>query len=172
MADEETEQPDEEAGEELEEVETSMSEGTPDEDEDAQEKPIVKSDGRYYGTGRRKEAVARVWIEEGNGNITVNDSALDDYFNNRRKWTKAAQEPLECLGFEEDINIIAYTKGGGLTGQADAIKLGVARALCEMDDNARSWLRSDGHLTRDDRQVERKKINQPGARAKQQVSKR
>jgi len=171
MADENSEEVEEE-NEQLEEVETSMAEGEPEEDEDEQVQPVVNSDDEYYGTGRRKEAVARVWIEAGSGDLTVNGQDASDYFNNRRKWTRAVEAPLNCLGFEEDVDVRASTKGGGLTGQADAIKLGVARALVEMDENARSPLRSEGHLTRDDRQVERKKINQPGARAKQQVSKR
>lgn len=161
----------EEREEEIEEVETSMSEGEPEEDEDVREKPVV-SEGEYYGTGRRKESVARVWIEPGSGDLTVNDQDVSDYFSNRRKWTKAVEAPLDCLDFEEDIDVRATTSGGGLTGQADSLKLGIARALVEMDENAKTWLRSEGHLTRDDRQVERKKINQPGARAKQQVSKR
>lgn len=161
-----------EEDEDIEEVETSMEEGDSEEEEDTQTKPIVKSDGEYYGTGRRKEAVARVWIEAGSGEITVNDQDVDQYFQNRKKWTMAVRAPLETVDFEGEIDIWATAEGGGLTGQADAVKLGVARALCEMDENARSWLRSDGHLTRDDREVERKKINQPGARAKQQVSKR
>jgi small subunit ribosomal protein S9 len=155
----------------IEEVETSMSEGEEDEDETRQ-RPVVKSDDTYYGTGRRKEAVARVWIEEGNGTITINDTPVDQFFNNRQKWINATKAPLESVGFSEDIDVWATTEGGGLTGQADAVKLGVARALVNMDQNAKSWLRPDGHLTRDDREVERKKINQPGARAKQQVSKR
>lgn len=159
--------------EEIEEVETAMEEGeSEEEEEETQTKPIVQSDGEYYGTGRRKEAVARVWIEAGSGNVTVNDQDADQYFQNRKKWTKAVYAPLNTLDFEDEIDVWATAEGGGLTGQADAVKLGIARALCEMDDNARSWLRADGHLTRDDREVERKKINQPGARAKQQVSKR
>lgn len=157
---------------ELEEVQTSMAEEGIDEEDESTKKPTVNSDGVFYGTGRRKEAIARVWLQAGNGNITVNDTALDDYFNNRKRWTKAVEEPLECVGFEDQLDVQATANGGGLTGQADALKLGIARALVSMDENARPWLRSEGHLTRDDREVERKKINQPGARAKQQVSKR
>lgn len=173
MAEDEQAEPEPETqDDELEEVETSMTEEGEADETEAAEKPIVDSDGEFYGTGRRKEAVARVWIEAGSGNVTVNGTAPEDYFNNRRKWINAVLEPLQCVGFEDDIDVRATTKGGGLTGQADSLKLGIARALVEMDDNARSWLRSAGHLTRDDREVERKKINQPGARAKQQVSKR
>lgn len=169
---EEDETDEEKEEEELEEVESSMEEGDGEDEEETQTKPVVKSDQQYYGTGRRKESVARVWIEAGDGNVTVNDKSVDEYFQNRKKWTKAVRSPLETVGFEEDIDVWATAEGGGLTGQADAVKLGIARALCEMDENARTWLRSDDHLTRDDREVERKKINQPGARAKQQVSKR
>lgn len=170
-----------EDSDELEDLESSMTSGEEeeaeageaDEDEESEPtKPIVKSDGEYYGTGRRKESVARVWIEAGNGTIKVNERDVEAYFNNRASWVQAIMKPLDILGFEEDIDVWATLDGGGLTGQADALKLGIARALVEMDENARSFLKPDGMLTRDDRQVERKKINQPGARAKQQVSKR
>ncbi|MFB6226763.1 MAG: 30S ribosomal protein S9 [bacterium] len=149
-----------------------MEDGEAPEEDQTPTRPVVKSDQQYYGTGRRKESVARVWIEAGDGSITVNDQSADQYFQNRAKWTKAVKSPLETLDFLDDIDVWATAEGGGLTGQADAVKLGIARALVEMDENARSWLKDDGHLTRDDREVERKKINQPGARAKQQVSKR
>lgn len=166
--------------EELEEIETAMSEeqdvedgeGLEDEEEEPPSQPVVKSEGRFYGTGRRKESVARVWIESGSGEVRINDTSLEAYFSSRPKWTEAVRAPLECVGMEDQVDVWATADGGGLTGQADALQLGVARALVEMDENARYWLRPEGHLTRDDREVERKKINQPGARAKSQVSKR
>ncbi len=134
--------------------------------------PLVKHDGTFYGTGRRKRSIARVWITAGSGTFIVDGRELKDYFDNRARWIFEALEPLECLGFEEKIDVKANLKGGGKTGQAGAFKLGLARALVEMDPNARPPLHSAGQLTRDDRKVERKKINQPGARAKAQVSKR
>lgn len=161
---------------EVEEVETAMEEGeegeAEDEDEVTYDEPVVKSEGTFYGTGRRKESVARVWIEAGNGNITVNETDASSYFNNRVKWINSVNSPLECVEFEDDIDVWATAEGGGLTGQSEALQLGIARALVDMDPNARGKLKPEGHLTRDDRQVERKKINQPGARAKNQVSKR
>lgn len=178
--DEETTEETSSEDEELEEIEESMTEGEDSEsiDEDEEEedteptKPVVKHDGEFYGTGRRKESVARVWIEAGDGDMTVNDDNVEHYFNNRAAWVKTVRQPLKELGFEDDIDVWATLEGGGLTGQADALKLGLARALVEMDENARTFLKQEGHLTRDSREQERKKINQPGARAKQQVSKR
>lgn len=163
---------DAEGEEELEEIETAMAGEGEEDEEEPPSQPTVDTDGRFYGTGRRKEAVARVWVEAGSGNITVNGNDLGTYFSNRAKWTEAVRGPLECLDMEDAIDVWATADGGGLTGQADAIELGLARALVDMDENARHWLRPEGHLTRDDREVERKKINQPGARAKSQVSKR
>jgi small subunit ribosomal protein S9 len=160
-----------ETTEEVAELEAAMGEEEAEE-EKGPEKPIVKHEGRFYGTGRRKQAVARVWVEAGEGNITVNDKPLEDYFMNRAIWLNDATEPLECVDMEEKIDVVATLEGGGKTGQAGALKLGIARALVEMDHNARHWLHADGLMTRDDRAVERKKINQPGARAKAQVSKR
>lgn len=161
-----------EEDEDLEEIETAMAGEGEEDEEEPPSQPTVSTDGRFYGTGRRKEAVARVWIEAGSGEVTVNGNDLSAYFSSRAKWTEAVRGPLECLGMEDSVDVWATAEGGGLTGQADAIELGLARALVEMDENARHWLRPEGHLTRDDREVERKKINQPGARAKSQVSKR
>ncbi len=171
-ADEETEAAGAEGDEELEEIETAMAGEGEEDEEEPPSQPTVSTDGRFYGTGRRKEAVARVWIEAGSGEVTVNGNDLSAYFSSRAKWTGAVRGPLECLGMEDSVDVWATAEGGGLTGQAEAIELGLARALVDMDENARHWLRPEGHLTRDDREVERKKINQPGARAKSQVSKR
>ncbi len=182
---EEAEQKDQEEEEDtaVEELQASMTDGgekplgdekaaEEPEEEPGPEKPVVKHEGRYYGTGRRKEAVARVWVTAGEGKIIINDKPAEEYFMNRHSWLQPVKAPLECVNFEEKINVWATVDGGGKTGQADAIKLGVARALVDMDENARHWLHSAGHMTRDDRATERKKINQPGARAKSQVSKR
>ncbi len=149
---------------EAEEISEPEEETVPD--------PVVKHEGKFYGTGRRKNSVARVWITAGTGKFEVDGSSLEDYFDGRRRWVSEPLKPLEELEFEDKIDVTANAKGGGKTGQAEAIKLGVARALVDMDENARKPLHAEGHLTRDERNVERKKVNQPGARAKAQVSKR
>ena len=87
----------------------------------------------YTGTGRRKSSVARVRLIPGNGQITVNDKSGFDYFQQIQSYIQALKSPLETLGLENEYNIIVRAHGGGLTGQSDAIKLGVARALCELD---------------------------------------
>ncbi len=163
--------------ERLEELNDSLEEAAEETAEEVIEEekpvdPIVKQEGKFYGTGRRKRSIARVWITAGSGNHTVNGYELENYFDNRARWVIDALEPLSCLGFEEKIDLTASLTGGGKTGQSGALKLGLARALVEMDANARPPLHSAGQLTRDDRKVERKKINQPGARSKPQVSKR
>lgn len=180
--DEPADETEEEAGDgqEMEDLEASMREGGADEEapeetgeeEEERPKPVIKHEGEFYGTGRRKESVARVWIEAGDGDMKVNGKDPEHYFQNRPSWLHQVNKPLEKLGFEDEMDVWATLEGGGLTGQAGALQLGIARALVEMDENARPWLKEDDMLTRDDRQVERKKINQPGARAKQQVSKR
>lgn len=173
-----TEESEEAESTEAEELVDSMTDGeeeeleSPEEESGSEEKPVVKHEGRYYGTGRRKEAVARVWVQAGSGNIILNDKPADEYFMNRPAWLQAIKSPLECIDFEDKVDVWATLEGGGKTGQADAVKLGIARALVDMDENARYWLHSEGYMTRDDRELERKKINQPGARAKSQVSKR
>ncbi len=174
---EETAEPAGEA-DEMEDLEASLREGGADVEEAEEEedegpvKPVLKHEGRFYGTGRRKESVARVWIEAGDGTVTVNGRDGEAYFQNRSLWLQEINQPLECVDFDGDVDVWTTLEGGGLTGQAGALQLGLARALVEMDENARPWLKEEGLLTRDDRMVERKKINQPGARAKQQVSKR
>lgn len=179
MAEEEVDETEESSSEEeLDDLKESMTEGSADVDEDEEEedespqRPVLKHDGRFYGTGRRKQSIARVWVKAGDGDITVNDREVSQYFNHRRTWQKAIRKPLEELGFADDVDVWATLEGGGLTGQAEALQLGIARAFVDMDENARHFLRQADLLTRDDRAVERKKINQPGARAKQQVSKR
>mgnify|MGYP006425229537 CR=1 FL=1 len=157
--------------EERTEIGDTEAEEQEEEDEKPQP-PVLKHEGRFYGTGRRKQSVARVWISAGEGTITVNDREYDEYFNHRRTWHKIIRTPLDVLNFADDVDVWATLEGGGLTGQADALQLGIARAFVDMDENARHFLRQADLLTRDDRAVERKKINQPGARAKQQVSKR
>jgi small subunit ribosomal protein S9 len=126
---------------------------------------------QYYGTGRRKEAVARVFLRPGSGKIQVNSRAFDDYFP-QPILRMMIQRPLEAVEHTGKFDIIANIDGGGLTGQAGAFRLGIARALLEFDGTLRSKLKVEGLLTRDPREVERKKYGQKGARARFQFSKR
>ena len=122
-------------------------------------------------TGKRKEAAARVRITEGAGKITVNGREVDEYFR-RPVLTMLVRQPLELVDMADRIDIVAFVKGGGLSGQAGAIRHGLARALVEMDATLRTPLKRAGFMTRDSRAKERKKYGQPGARKKFQYSKR
>jgi small subunit ribosomal protein S9 len=126
----------------------------------------------YSGTGRRKSSVARVRLVPGSGEIVVNDKNGVDYFQNVQSYIQALKSPLETLGLENEYNILVRAHGGGLTGQSDAIKLGVARALCELDPDNRQPLKAEGYLTRDPRAKERKKYGLRKARKAPQYSKR
>ena len=125
----------------------------------------------YYGTGRRKESVARVWLVPGNGKISVNGSSAKEYFG-RETLEKAAREPLEVTGTVDKFDVRVNVRGGGTTGQAGAIRHGIARALVQSDKALGLALRKTGFLTRDPRMKERKKYGQRGARARFQFSKR
>ena len=125
---------------------------------------------RYYATGRRKTAVARVWITQGSGKIVVNDTPVMEYFGEAVR--QQALMPLTTLGVEEVFDIWCTVKGGGITGQAGALRHGLARALVVANEEYRKQLRKNGYLTRDSRMVERKKYGQPGARKRFQFSKR
>ena len=122
---------------------------------------------QYYGTGRRKSAIARVYATSGTGIITVNKKTLEDYFGRKTDQMVSCQ-PLGCV--ELDINVIV--KGGGPSGQAGAIRHGLTRALMEYDENLRPALRKAGFVTRDSRIVERKKVGLHKARKRPQYSKR
>ena len=126
---------------------------------------------QYYGTGRRKTSVARVYLRPGNGNIVVNRTPIEDYFN-RDSVKQVLKQPLALTGTLEDFDILVNVYGGRKTGQAGAVRLGIARALCESNPAHRPVLKTNGLLTRDARKVERKKYGQPGARKKFQFSKR
>ncbi len=126
----------------------------------------------YTGTGRRKSSVARVRLVPGSGDITVNQKNGVEYFQQIQSYIQALRSPLETLGLENEYNIIVRAHGGGLTGQSDAIKLGVARALCELDPENRQPLKAEGYLTRDPRAKERKKYGLRKARKAPQFSKR
>jgi small subunit ribosomal protein S9 len=129
------------------------------------------SDLGYYGTGRRKASVARVWLRPGQGTVTVNGRTSDTYFP-RSVYRSEVVQPLKTVGAEARFDVMATVRGGGLTGQAGAIRLGVARALVASDTALKSPLKKHGFLTRDARVKERKKYGQRGARARFQFSKR
>lgn len=129
------------------------------------------ADTRFYATGRRKEAAARVWIKPGNGTITINNRNVDAYFM-RPTLEMVLRQPLEAVESNDKWDVWATVAGGGLSGQAGAVKHGLARALVAADATNRGALKKGGHLTRDARKVERKKYGQPGARARFQFSKR
>jgi small subunit ribosomal protein S9 len=126
---------------------------------------------QWYGTGRRKEAVARVFLRPGSGKITVNGRDFEEYFP--RLWHRLrAREALVVTNLAERFDALITTRGGGLTGQADAIRLGIARALLAYNPELRPVLKKNGLLTRDPRRHERKKYGQPGRRKKYQYHKR
>ena len=121
--------------------------------------------------GRRKTSVARVYLRPGKGKVTINHRELKDYFP--LEWRqKNIHSPFEVTGTTGAFDLVVNVRGGGLTGQAEAIRLGIARALVDNDEVHRSALREAGFLTRDDRMVERKKYGQPKARKRFQFSKR
>lgn len=125
----------------------------------------------FQGTGRRKRSVARVYLSSGKGNILINRRPFKDYLG-RPTLATIVRQPLELIGDVDGYDIKANVKGGGLTGQAGAIRLGIARALLQINEDFRVPLRQAGFLTRDARKVERKKYGQPGARKRFQYSKR
>jgi small subunit ribosomal protein S9 len=126
----------------------------------------------YWGTGRRKSSVARVRLVPGNGQVVVNGRAGEDYFQHNAAYLAVIKAPLETLGMENEYDVLVNAHGGGLTGQADAVRLGVARALCEQHPDNRSPLKIEGYLTRDPRAKERKKYGLHKARKAPQYSKR
>ena len=126
---------------------------------------------RYYATGRRKEATARVWISPGTGNISVNGKQLDEYFV-RPVLRMILQQPFGTSETEGKYDVMCTVRGGGKSGQAGAIRHGIARALATAETDLRAPLKKAGMLTRDARAVERKKYGQPGARKRFQFSKR
>jgi len=126
---------------------------------------------QYYGTGRRKSAVARVYARTGTGRIVINCRSLEEYFG-RKTDRMIVRQPLELLEIGDKVDIVVMVAGGGPSGQAGAIRHGVTRALIEYDENLRSPLRKAGYVTRDAREVERKKVGLHKARRRPQYSKR
>ncbi len=132
---------------------------------------MAKDSMKYYATGRRKRAVARVWLFPGEGKILINRREADSYLC-RPTNMKLIEQPLVATGSREKYDVWATAKGGGLSGQAGAVRLGIARALLRIDVELRGALKGSGYLTRDSRKVERKKYGRAGARRRFQFSKR
>jgi small subunit ribosomal protein S9 len=129
------------------------------------------ADDRMYATGKRKCAVARVWLTPGTGEFTINKRDANEYFV-RESTKMVMRQSLEVLELHESFNVWATVKGGGHSAQAEAVRHGIARALAESDPERRAALKKGGFLTRDARKKERKKYGQPGARKRFQYSKR
>jgi small subunit ribosomal protein S9 len=126
---------------------------------------------QYYGTGRRKSSVARVYLRPGTGTIHINEKGFENYFASG-VLRMVVQQPLQLTETNGKFDVFANIQGGGLTGQAWAMRLGISRALCEFNLELRPKLKQGGFLTRDSRIKERKKYGQPGARKRFQYSKR
>jgi|SRR6056297_1231489 len=131
----------------------------------------MAADVQYWGTGRRKTAVARVRLVPGNGKIVVNDTEAKDYFN-RKSLIQDINSPLEVTNTSDNLNVLVNVNGGGLSGQAGAVRLGIARALLKVDADYRKPLKDAGYLTRDPRMKERRKYGHKKARKSPQFSKR
>ena len=129
------------------------------------------SEAQTYATGKRKTAVARVWIQAGTGAVTVNDKSIDNYFE-RETSRMVVRQGLEILELADKYDVVARVHGGGHSAQAEAVRHGIARALTSEDPERRRSLKRAGFLTRDDRKKERKKYGQAGARKRFQYSKR
>jgi small subunit ribosomal protein S9 len=126
---------------------------------------------QYYGTGRRKSAIARVFLRPGSGNFKVNDKGLEAYFVTEEQRVSAVR-PLVLTELSSTFDVVTTVKGGGVSAQADAVKMGIARALIEFNAELRKTLKTEGLLSRDARAKERKKYGQKGARKRFQFSKR
>ena len=126
---------------------------------------------QYYGTGRRKTSVARVYLRPGNGDHKVNGRPFNEYFVTEAQ-RSSARQPLLSTDTASSFNVVANVSGGGVNGQADAMKLGIARALMQFNAELRKKLKTEGMVTRDSRGKERKKYGQKGARKRFQFSKR
>jgi len=127
--------------------------------------------GRTYATGKRKTAIARVWITPGGGSLSINETPADEYFE-RETARMVARQSLELLELIDKYDVVATVAGGGHSAQAEAVRHGIARALAFEDPERRRTLKRAGYLTRDARQKERKKYGRPGARKRFQFSKR
>jgi small subunit ribosomal protein S9 len=129
------------------------------------------AENQYYGTGRRKSSTARVFVKPGKGNIVINKRSLEEYFG-RPTARMVVRQPLELVEMTEKLDLFITVVGGGISGQAGAIRHGITRALMEYDESLRPILRKAGFVTRDARKVERKKVGLHKARKRPQYSKR
>lgn len=152
-------------------VEEATEAGAPVIDEEALPDPRIDDLGRAYGTGRRKTAVARVWIKPGSGRITVNGKAEEEYFA-RPVLRMLLRQPLLAAERNDEFDVIATVRGSGLSGQAGAVRHGIARALVNYEPSLRATLKPGSFMTRDSRAVERKKYGRKKARKSFQFSKR
>jgi small subunit ribosomal protein S9 len=134
-------------------------------------KPVLDNLGRSYATGKRKNAVARVWIKDGSGKIVINGKDVDKYFL-RPVLNMLVNQPLELTNKKMNVDTTATVSGGGMSGQAGAVRHGISKALTLLDPNLRPILKTEGLLTRDSRIVERKKYGRRKARRRFQFSKR
>ena len=132
---------------------------------------LFRSQNQYYGTGRRKSSTARVFLRPGSGNISINNRTLEEYFG-RETARMVVRQPLELVEMVEKFDLYITVKGGGSSGQAGAVRHGITRALMQYDETLRGDLRRAGYVTRDARQVERKKVGLHKARKRPQFSKR
>jgi small subunit ribosomal protein S9 len=132
---------------------------------------MAKDSMKFYATGRRKRAIARVWLKPGDGKITINRRDAEEYLARPTNY-KIVEQPLVATNTREEYDVWCTAHGGGLSGQANAIRLGIARALLRVDAEHRGSLKDAGYLTRDARKIERKKYGRKGARARFQFSKR
>ena len=133
--------------------------------------PVEGAKQTFYGTGRRKESVARVFLRAGSGKFTVNNRTVDQYFPNHA-WKHDATEPLKFTSLTDQVDVKVTAHGGGVGGQAGAVRMGLSRALSIFNPELRAGLRKNGFLTRDSRMKERKKYGQKGARKRFQFTKR
>ena len=133
--------------------------------------PVTNSKTWIYGTGRRKESVARVFIRPGSGKFTVNGRPVEQYFTNFA-WKHDALEPLKFTNLADQVDVVITANGGGVGGQAGAVRMGLSRAISRFNPELRPALRTNGFLTRDSRMKERKKYGQKGARKRFQFTKR
>jgi small subunit ribosomal protein S9 len=127
---------------------------------------------KFYATGRRKTAIAKVWLTAGNGQLTVNGQDLDTWLGGHQTMKKKVRQPLVATKQESSVNITISTVGGGISAQSEAVRHGISRALVAYDENLRAIIKPEGFLTRDSRKVERKKYGRKKARRSSQFSKR
>ncbi len=133
--------------------------------------PLTGTQTWFMGTGRRKEAIARVFLRAGSGKFTVNDRPVEQYFPNHA-WKHEATEPLKFSNLVDQVDVVVSAVGGGVGGQAGAVRMGLSRAIARFNTELRPSLRKNGFLTRDSRMKERKKYGQKGARKRFQFTKR